>query len=64
MVDFILIVESKILSTLYRAVGAGGRRSHAPYPQILANQFNLSQPEGADYAQHITTPYFQIFLRP
>ena len=35
-------------------------------PQILADQLTLSQPEGADFAHHITngTPYFQTFLRP
>ena len=25
------------------------------HPQILADQLNLSKPEGADYAHHITT---------
>ena len=35
------------------------------HPQMLSDQFTLSQPEGADYAHHITTgpPYFLTFRR-
>ena len=40
---------------MFRPVGTGGA-----YPQILADQLTLSQPEGRDYAHQITigTPGF------
>ena len=38
----------------------GGRGLPPWHPQILADQLTLSQPRGADYAPHISTPP-QIF---